>query len=113
MEIIKINREKIEDLDLPANVTEVYFLKNELEILGYGFINYNTKNEVELFIKEDYRGDEHGKELFSKLFSEFQGEAIHLQVSLDNYPMIKIIEGYNPLNLGTNKRITSYVIKKG
>ena len=112
MEIVKINREKIEDLDLPNNVSEVYFLKNELEVLGYGFINYMAKNEIEIFIKEDYRGDEHGKELFAKIFSEFKGEEVHLQVSLDNYPMIKIIENYNPLNLGTNKKITSYVIKK-
>lgn len=112
MEIIKLSRDKITDLDLPENVMEVYFLKNALDVVGYGFINYNSVNEIEIFIKEDYRGEEYGSELFSKLYDSFEGREIHLQVELSNYPMIRIVEGYNPLNIGTHDGLVSYVLKK-
>ena len=113
MEIVKIKKEKINDIDLPDNVKEVYYLKNELETIGYGFINYDASNEIELFIKEDYRGEECGKELFKQLYDDFAKDIIHLEVDYKNYPMIKIINEFNALDLGTNDGIVKYVIKKG
>ena len=113
MEIIKIERNKISDLDLPDSVKDVYYLKNELETVGYGFINYGSLKEIEMFIKEDYRGEEHGKELFKRLYDDFEGDTIHLEVELANYPMIKIIEDFNGVNIGTNDGNTRFIIKKG
>ena len=112
MEIIKMNREAISDFDLPGNVNDVYYLKNELETIGYGFINYNSPKEIEIFIKEEYRGEECGKDLFQAIYNDFEKDVIHLEVELENYPMIKIIEEFNGINLGTNEGITRYVIKK-
>ena len=112
MEIVKIKKEVVDDLDLPLNVKEVYYLKNELETIGYGFINYDADNEIEIFIKEEYREYENGKKLFTELFNDFDRNEINLRVELSNYPMIKIIEEFNGLNLGTRDGIVKYVIKK-
>jgi len=113
MEIVKIDRTKIDDLDLPDNVKEVYYLKNELETIGYGFINYGSMKEIEIFIKDDYRGEEHGKMLFKELYDHFLGDVIHMEIELENYPMIKIVEEFNGINLGTNDGIVRYILKKG
>lgn len=112
MEIIKLDKSKINDLDLPDGVSSVYYLKNKLENIGYGFINYDSPKEIELFIKEDYRSDDLGKELFKRIYDDFERDLIHIEVELENYPMIKIIEEFNGVNVGTNQGITSYVIKK-
>ena len=113
MEIVKISREQIDDLDLPVGVSEVYYLKNELETIGYGFIDCNADNEIEIFIKEEYRKEENGKKLFSAIFKDFPKEEIKVQVEVTNYPMIKIIEEFNGLSIGTRDGIVKYVIKKG
>ena len=112
MEIVKINKNKISDMELPDNVNDVYYLKNELETIGYGFINYDSDNEIEIFIKEEYRGEENGKKLFETIFNDFSKKEIKLKVDLENYLMIKIIEEFNGLNIGTREGIVKYVIKK-
>lgn len=112
MEIVKLLKNQIEDIDLPENVNEVYYLKNKLEMIGYGFINYNSLNEIEIFIKEDYREEGNGKILFDAIYKDFNKKDIHLRIDLNNYPMLKIVEEYNGLDLGTNDGFVSYVIKK-
>ena len=42
-----------------------------------------------------------------------EGDTIHLEVELANYPMIKIIEDFNGVNIGTNDGNTRFIIKKG
>ena len=112
MEIIKMKKEAVEGFDLPNSVTDVYYLKNELETIGYGFINYNAPKEIEIFVKDEYRGEECGKELFQTIYNDFLNDVIHLEVELENYPMIKIVEEFNGINLGTNEGVTRYIIKK-
>jgi hypothetical protein len=112
MEIIKISKDAIKDIDLPESVNEVYYLKNDLETIGYGFINYDSNNEIEIFIKDEYRGEDCGKELFQRLYDDFERDIINLEVKIENYPMIKIINEYKALDLGTNEGIVKYVIKK-
>ncbi len=112
MEIVKISKDKTNDMDLPDNVFDVYYLKNELETIGYGFINYDSDNEIEIFIKDEYREEENGKKLFEAIYNDFSKDEIKLKVDLENYPMIKIIEEFNGLNIGTRDGIVRYVIKK-
>ena len=112
MEIIKVLKDTVQDIDLPMQVEEVYLLKNQLDIVGYGFINYDSSNEIEMFIKEDYRGEENGKLLFKKLYKDFKKGTIRLEIDINNYPMLKIVEEFGGTNLGAFEGKESYVIKK-
>jgi len=137
MIIIKTDRKLINDIDLPEEIESIYLAyynnnrndlkdietkdvkelinyleKEKVEIAGYGYINYDSANDIELFIKEDYRGSLCGEELFSKILKDCDRDKLCFTVALENYPMIRILEKYNAINLGTNNGIVKYVMKK-
>ena len=110
---IKIVSKDIVDFDLPAMVENVYLMRNELDVIGYGFLNYGSNNDLEIFIKEDYRGNHYGKNLFAYLLNEVKDrKELKFHIDHTNYPMIRIIEKYNPLNMGTSEGVREYLIIK-
>lgn len=137
MLIIKTDRNLINDIDLPEEIESIYlgyydnnrddlkeidnkdvkelinYLdKEKVEIAGYGYTNYDSANDIELFIKEDYRGSLCGEELFERILKDCDKERLSFSIALENYPMIRILEKHNAINLGTNNGIIKYVMKK-
>jgi GNAT superfamily N-acetyltransferase len=107
------NRDDLKDVE-NKDVKELinYLEKEKVEIAGYGYMNFDSANEIEIFVKEDYRGSLCGEELFERILKDCNKERLSFNVALENYPMIRILEKHNAINLGTNNGIVKYVMKK-
>ena len=96
-------------IDNIENVKEVYeLIKDDLKV-GYCIINKDPKDQIKLFIDENYRSNGYGKLFFKKVLDMFNEDVF---VKTDNRHMMNIIEKYNGIELSRKKGINYYVIPK-
>lgn len=117
MQFIKVDRDKIMDFDIDINIDgdiEVYFLKDDNKLLGYGLINRDVKeNMIYIYIYEEYRGNGFGSKLFGYLYNGLKNSEIkELLFTIDksNTRFISIIDKYDSLLLGTKENIVKYLV---
>ena len=97
-ELLKINNYELKELNI-NNEDEVYALKKDNQILGYGIINNTKENKVEFFILEKYRSNGYGKIIFQLLKDKLKDKGYK-----------EIIESQNGLLISNNKDNMKYVI---
>ena len=97
-------------IDNIENVKEVYeLIKDDLKV-GYCIINKDPKDQIKLFIDEDYRSNGYGKLFFKKVLDMFNEDVF---VKTNNRRMINIIIYNNGKELYRENGINYYVIPKG
>ena len=106
-ELLKINNYELKELNV-NNEDEVYALKKDNQILGYGIINDTKENKVEFSILEKYRSNGYGKIIFKLLKDKLKD--ITITISKENIPVRNIIESQNGLLISNNKDNMKYVI---
>lgn len=100
---------KVIDFSVPG---KNFVLKNDEKIIGYSRINNAEEDDIFIYIKEEYRGNGYGKELFKLSFEKMQKNEIILNVSKQNIQMIKIINSYKNKEILNNPKYIKYGIKK-
>lgn len=114
MEFIKVDKEKISDLEINANEdVEVYLLKNKDILLGYGIINERLKdNIIYIYVYNEYRSNGYGSIIFKYLYDVLKGKGIkELLFTIDsNNRFNNIIFKYNAIHLGTKNGVIKYVV---
>lgn len=111
-ELLKINNYELKELNV-NNEDEVYALKKDNQILGYGIINNTKENKVEFSIPEKYRSNGYGKIIFQLLKDKLKDKGykeITITISKENIPARNIIESQNGLLISNNKDNMKYVI---
>ncbi len=107
-----ITRKQLGNIDVPEHIEYIYLLDDK----GYGYIDLGTDNEIKLFIKEEYRGQGLGTELFSRIYKDIDKEIIEFNLSksiIDEYKVIRIITNhYNAKDVTTINNVTKYIIRK-
>lgn len=112
-ELVNIDNSNLKELAL-ADTDEVYALKKDSKILGYGIINETKPNKIELSILEEYRSNGYGEILFKLLIEKLKEKNykdIILTISKENIPMKNIIEAQSGLLISNNKDNIKYIIK--
>lgn len=92
---------------------KAYELTNNNETIGFGTINKDNNNLLSVYIKDEYRGNGYGTELFNNLLSHARNMGYNdakLTVSKHNTPAIKMIQGANGFETSTNNEYASYVV---
>lgn len=114
MEFVKLKKEVLDDINIDIkNCNEVYYLKDNTNIIGIGLINLKKENIIDFYIKEKYQGNGYGKILFKNLLEklkEYNLKEITLKIPKDNIKITKIVEDFQGLHISTNKNILEYVI---
>lgn len=100
---------KVIDFSVPG---KNFVLKNDEKIIGYSRINNAEEDDVFIYIKEEYRGNGYGKELFRLTIDETEKEEFVFNVSKQNIQMIKIINSYKNKEILNNPKYIKYGIKK-
>lgn len=100
---------KVIDFSVPG---KNFVLKNDEKIIGYSRINNAEEDDVFIYIKEEYRGNGYGKELFKLSFEKMQKNEIILNISKQNIQMQKIIENYQNIKIINEPKYIKYAIKK-
>lgn len=111
-ELLKINNYELKELNV-NNKDEVYALKKDNQILGYGIISDTKENKVEFSILKKYRGTGHGKIIFKLLKDKLKDwgyKEITITIPKENIPARNIIESQNGLLIPNNKDNMKYVI---
>ena len=110
-----INFEKIdsESIDLQINITEcdAYALKLEDTLIGYGKINNDLSNKIEIFIVPEYRGNGYATQLFNNLISEIKDtKYIYLTFQNTNIIAKRIVEKKGGKQESINNGIVRYIL---
>ena len=106
--LVKKDISKI-NIDNKDDIKEVYeLIKDDIKV-GYCLLKNNTKEEVQIFINEEYRSNGYGKLFFGKIL-DMLNKDVYLKTNNEN--MICIIKYYNGKELSRNKGIISFVIPK-
>lgn len=109
----KIDNKVLNDFNLKEN-DNAYILENEKNIIGYGIITFDSNNIIEIFIKEEFRGNGYGKYLFGKMLEELKKENykdIKLTIKKENYRIKNIITFYDGKQLYTNEQEEAYILE--
>ena len=113
MDFYKLEKNSyLKGLNIKENY-EVYALEKNNIIIGYGILTENNDNKIEIFIKEEYRGNGYGKYIFGKMIEELKKEKykeIKLTFKRDNYRIKNIIIYYGGLQLHTNEIEENYIL---
>lgn len=105
----KFNNELIEFL--VKKHSEVYALKKDNVIVGYGKINSDDNNKLEIFILPQYRGNGYGKELFLNLIKLFKSsDIIYLTFENNNLIAKRIVEKYGAKQDSIVNGIVKYIL---
>ena len=105
----KFNNELIDFL--VEKQSEIYVLKKDNIIIGYGKINNDVNNRIEIFIISEYRGNGYGKELFSNLVKTFNTiDIIYLTFENANIIAKRIVEKFGAKQDSIINGIIKYVL---
>lgn len=88
-----INRDINNINDILKNHRYTFLLKIDKDIVGYGHIDYEKKNWLGLFVKEEYRGLGHGKKILEIIFNkakQLEIEELYLSVYKSNTNAINL-----------------------
>ena len=117
MEFIKVNNEIVNELNInDTNEKEVYILKINNQIVGFGYILTNPQKEnniISFFIKKEHQSNGYGTILFKNLLNiikEKGHKKIELTIEKENYKTINIIEKFNGIHISTNMNLVKYII---
>ncbi|MCI9110412.1 MAG: GNAT family N-acetyltransferase [Bacilli bacterium] len=91
----------------------IYVLKLDSKIIGYGKIIDDYNNRIEIYIEKNYRGNGYGKLLFGKMLEKVKTLNIrHIYVTLDkkNVQMIKILSYFNGKHVSTDDDTLKYIV---
>ena len=115
MQLQEVGNEELNFLGkiLDLNVSgKNYAFKNGEKTIGYSRINDVEEDNIFIYIKEEYRGNGYGKELFRLSFEKMQKNEIILNISKQNIQMQKIIENYQNIKIINEPKYIKYAIKK-
>ena len=75
--------------------SDVYVIKKDDVVIGWGKINHNEDNKIEISILHEYRGNGYGTELFRELLKTFdKSEIIYLTFEDSNIIAKRIVEKF-------------------
>ena len=96
---------------LSSSGNEVYVMKKDGEILGYGKINSDIRNRLQIFIFPEYRGNGYGKILFGKLVDLFgNSDPIYLTFMNNNLRALRIASKFGAMHKDIVEGVSTYVI---
>lgn len=91
--------------------SEVYMLKKDSLVIGYGKINKDINNKLEIYVLPKFRGNTYGKLLFEKLLKKIENEdVIRLTFNNDNLKFKKIVEDYGGKQESIIDGIVRYIV---
>lgn len=112
MQFYKLENNIIKNMNIKED-SEVFALEKENTIIGYGIIDKKNINELEIFIKEEYRSNGYGKLLFAKMLEELKKQnykEVKLAFSRNNYRIKSIIINFGGLQIHTNANEETYIV---
>lgn len=112
MILYKIDKKILNNPNL-KETDNTYALEKDKKVLGYGIISQNRNNIIEIFIKEEERGNGYGKLLFGKMLEQLKRENykdIKLTIKKENYRMKNIIIFYGGQQLHATPLEESYIL---
>ena len=93
------------------NYSDVYILRNDEIIIGYGKINTDVNNKVEIFILPEYRGNGYGKQLFDNLIKTINNlNCIMITFENNNVIAKRIIESFGGKQESLTAGIVRYIL---
>lgn len=112
LEFKLLDHELKEEVDIKDN-SLVYILEKDHQIIGYGFLNNEKENRIEILIKDEYQSNGYGKILFEKMIEELKkigDREVKLTISKDNYRIKNIIKSFNGIQLSNYNGKEEYLI---
>lgn len=91
--------------------SEIYLMKKDDAIIGYGKINADINNKISLSILPEYRGNGYGKQLFNYLIKTIHDvSSILITFENDNVIAKRIIENGGGKQVSLTNGIVQYVL---
>jgi len=104
----------IEKQSLKFNLSDNLFsLKLDSKIIGYGKVTDNYNNRIEIYIEQDYRGNGYGKILFEKMIDVIKNlnlNDVHITSPKQNIQMKKIITDFGGKQVSIDDEIVQYIL---
>lgn len=111
MNINKIDKINEFDIDIPDNIKEIYEVVNDNIKIGYVFILDDNINEIYIYIKEEYRSNGYGTEVFKNILKKFNDrKELFFNIDLKNIIAICMIVNQGGINLGNSRGYTKLVL---
>lgn len=90
--------------------SEVYILKKDSLVIGYGKINKDINNKIEIYVQPEFRGYKYGKLIFGKLLQKIEGDDVRVTFNNDNLKFKKIVEDYGGKQESIIEGLVRYII---
>jgi len=104
----------MEKQSLKLNLADnLYVLKLDSKIIGYGKFNDNYNNRIDIYIEKAYRGNGYGKLLFSRMIEEVKTLNVHdINIIFDkrNIQMKKIVSGFGGKLISIDDDMIKYIL---
>ena len=102
--------------ELPIKDFEIFYeLKDDNKTIGFSAFRKNNENPIYIFIKNEYRGNGHGKFLFSQMFEKLKDldfDEFIFTFDKKNIPLLRILEYFSAMHVNTKKNNCTYMIPK-
>ncbi len=112
--LIKIDN-IISDYLTDSKCKNIILISKENTVIGSIKLNNDSNNIVDIYIKEEHRGNGYGKQAFKdavEICKKENKEELLLSFNNDNYLAKRLVASVKGVHLATNNNIVKYVIPK-